>query len=74
MKIVKQYEEDGYNIIEYDNGFREKTLISSHIDIENEEIDKNIPTQQEIINAQIINELEYLKCLTELNSMKGGNL
>ena len=31
-------------------------------------------TQQEIINAQIINDLEYLKCMTELNSMKGGSL
>nr|WP_317357866.1 hypothetical protein [uncultured Tyzzerella sp.] len=31
-------------------------------------------TQQEIINAQIINDLEYLKCITELSSMKGGNL
>ena len=74
MKIVKQYEEDGYNIIEYDNGFREKTSISSHIDIENEEIDKNIPTQQEIINLQILNKLDYLECLAEINSMKGGNL
>ena len=74
MKIVKQYEEDGYNIIEYDNGFREKTLISSHMDIENEEIDKNIPTQQEIINLQILNKLDYLECLAEINSMKGGNL
>lgn len=74
MEIVKQYEEDGYNIIEYDNGFREKTLISSHIDIENEEIDKNIPTQQEIINLQILNKLDYLECLAEINSMKGGNL
>ncbi len=63
MEIVKQYEEDGYNIIEYDNGFREKTLISSHMDIENEEIDKNIPTQQEIINLQILNKLDYLECL-----------
>ena len=74
MEIVKQYEEDGYNIIEYDNGFREKTLISSHMDIENEEIDKNIPTQQEIINLQILNKLDYLECLAEINSMKGGNL
>ena len=74
MEIVKQYEEDGYNIIEYDNGFREKTLISSHIDIENEEIDKNIPTQQEIINLQILNKLDYLECLNELNSMKCGSL
>lgn len=31
-------------------------------------------TQQEIINAQIINDLEYLKCMIELSSMKGGNL
>ena len=74
MEIVKQYEEDGYNIIEYDNGFREKVLVSSHIDIENEEIDKNIPTKQEIINLQILNKLGYLECLAEINSMKGGNL
>ena len=43
--------------------------------VEYEEEEK-IPeiTQQEIINAQIINDLEYLKCMIELNSMKGGNL
>ncbi len=43
--------------------------------VEYEEEEK-IPeiTQQEIINAQIINDLGYLKCMIELNSMKGGNL
>lgn len=30
--------------------------------------------KQEVINAQIISDLEYLKCLAELNSMKGRNL
>lgn len=40
--------------------------------IEEEKIPK--VSQQEIINAQIINDLEYLKCITELGSMKGGNL
>ena len=34
----------------------------------------SILPQQEIINAQILNKLEYLECITELNSMKGGNL
>ena len=31
-------------------------------------------SQQEIVNAQILTQLEYLTCLQELNSMKGGNL
>ncbi len=73
MNIINEYEEDGYKIIEYENGNTEKILISDEI-VEEEQIEQPFISQQEIINAQIINELEYLKCLTELNSMKGGNL
>ena len=71
IKIIKEYKEDGYIVCEFDNGFIKKILISDF-----KEITQDIPiiTQQEIINAQIINDLEYLKCMTELNSMKGGNL
>ena len=34
----------------------------------------NTIEKQDIINAQILNKLEYIECLAELNSMKGGNL
>ena len=73
MNIINEYEEDGYKIIEYENGNTEKILISDEI-AEEEQPEQPFISQQEIINAQIINELEYLKCLVELNSMKGGNL
>lgn len=73
MNIINEYEEDGYKIIEYENGNTEKILISDEI-AEEEQLEQPFISQQEIINAQIINELGYLKCLTELNSMKGGNL
>lgn len=73
MNIINEYEEDGYKIIEYENGNTEKILISDEI-AEEEQLEQPFISQQEIINAQIINELEYLKCLAELNSMKGGNL
>ncbi len=73
MNIINEYEEDGYKIIEYENGNTEKILISDEI-AEEEQPEQQFISQQEIINAQIINELEYLKCLAELNSMKGGNL
>ena len=73
MNIINECEEDGYKIIEYENGNTEKILISDEI-AEEEQLEQPFISQQEIINAQIINELEYLKCLAELNSMKGGNL
>ncbi len=73
MNIINEYEEDGYKIIEYENGNTEKILISDEI-AEEEQLEQPFISQQEIINAQMINELEYLKCLAELNSMKGGNL
>lgn len=73
MNIINEYEEDVYKIIEYENGNTEKILISDEI-AEEEQPEQPFISQQEIINAQIINELEYLKCLAELNSMKGGNL
>ena len=73
MNIINEYEEDGYKIIEYENGNTEKILISDEI-AEEEQPEQPFISQQEIINAQIINELEYLKCLAALNSMKGGNL
>ena len=68
MNIINEYEEDGYKIIEYENGNTEKILISDEIAEEEQ------PEQPFISQQEIINELEYLKCLAELNSMKGGNL
>ena len=73
MNIINQYEQDGYTITEFENGTILKNIISDEI-AEEEQPEQQFISQQEIINAQIINELEYLKCLAELNSMKGGNL
>ena len=71
--IVEKYEEDGYIVTKFQDGTIIKNVISDEI-AEEEKPEQPFISQQEIINAQIINELEYLKCLAELNSMKGGNL
>ena len=73
MELINSREEDGYIINEYSNGTIEKYLKPLEI----EEIEIKIEpqlSQQEIVNAQILNKLDYLECLTELNAMKGGNL
>lgn len=71
MEIKQQYEQDGYNITEYTNG----TIIRIPVF---ENTDRPIPPKeydkQDIVNAQILTQLEYLTCLQELNSLKGGNL
>ena len=71
MEIKKEYEQDGYKITEYTNGTVEKTIISDNIEIPEPPKEYN---KQEIVNAQILTQLEYLVCLQELNSLKGGNL
>ncbi len=70
MNLLREYEENGYKIEEYDNGTTVKRPISQKIE---EIVEKKI-SQQEISNAQILNKLDYIECLSELNSMKGGNL
>ena len=69
MKIKQQFEENGYKITEYTNGTVEKVIISD--DIEIPEPPKEY-SKQDIVNAQILTQLEYLTCLQELNSMKGA--
>ena len=71
MEIKQQYEEDGYNITEYTNGSVVRIPICGNINIP--ELPKEY-SKQDIVNAQILTQLEYLTCLQELNSMKGGNL
>ena len=70
MKIKNQYEQDGYIIKEYDNNTIIKELIPDFLE-------NDLPKEynkQEIANAQILTQLEYLICLQEINSIKGGNL
>lgn len=71
MELINSREEDGYIINEYSSGTIEKYL--KPLEIEEIEIEPQL-SQQEIVNAQILNKLDYLECLTELNTMKGGNL
>ena len=66
--IVEKYEEDGYIVTKFQDGTIIKNVISDEIAEEEQ------PEQPFISQQEIINELEYLKCLAELNSMKGGNL
>lgn len=60
MKVIEQYEENGYIIKKYENGSVEKIIISSE-EINNQQedivIDYNI--------AKINTDLEYIKCLLE---------
>lgn len=66
MKVIKQYEENGYIITEFENGNIEKIIKSDA---------EEVPTftEKEIVDAQILNKLDYLECLLELNMLKGGN-
>lgn len=72
MELISTVEENGYIINTYSNGTTEKFPKPTNIE-EPPQITPQ-PTQQEIINAQILNKLDYLECITELSSMKGGNL
>ncbi len=60
MKVIEQYEENGYIIKKYENGSVEKIIISSE-EINNQQedivIDYNI--------AKINTDLEYIKCILE---------
>lgn len=67
MVIIEDYNLNYLNR-KYDLGAKKWTNEYLQVQIE-EDINK-----QEVINAQIISDLEYLKCLAELNSMKGRNL
>ncbi len=70
MELISSSEQNGYIINKYDNGTIEKFLKP----LEVKEVLKPQLSQQEISNAQILNKLDYIECLSELNSMKGGNL
>ena len=58
MKVIEQYEENGYIIKKYENGSVEKIIISSE-EINNQQedivIDYNI--------AKINTDVEYIKCI-----------
>ncbi|WP_250277360.1 hypothetical protein [[Clostridium] colinum] len=80
MEVKKQFEEDGYLITYYDNGTITKNLISDieidsnpELNLIKEENNNTQITMQDQANAEILNKLDYLTCLQEINSMKGGN-
>lgn len=63
MKLINEYEESGYIIKEYDNGYRETFLKPS----ENiEEVKEEMTQYEEAILNTALN-VEYLVCLSELN-------
>ena len=66
MEIVKKYQEDDYEIIEYENGVIEKFRILENSVEEPEQIEEYI-SQEEIYQAKVLTDLEYLKCLAEIN-------
>lgn len=66
MNIINQYEQDGYTITEFENGTILKNIISDDIIEEPEQLQECI-SQEEIYQAKILTDLEYLKCLAEIN-------
>lgn len=68
MKITSCYNQGEYCITEYENGTVVKEIITNVTEQPKQY------SQQEIVNAQILTQLEYLTCLQEINSLKGGNL
>ena len=63
MNINKQFEEDGYIITEYDNGTTEKILKSDDRFI----IESDFISENELFKAKTLSDLEYIKCLVEIN-------
>ena len=66
MNIINQYEQDGYTITEFENGTILKNIISDDIIEEPEQLQEYI-SQEEIYQAKVLTDLEYLKCLAEIN-------
>ena len=63
MKLINKYEENGYIIKEYDNGYKETFLKP----LENiEEVKEEMTQYEEAILNTALN-VEYLVCLSELN-------
>ena len=62
MKIKNCYEEDGYKITKYKNGAIIKEFIG---DIKQETED--ITLSQDEFQSKVILDIEYLKCLAEIN-------
>lgn len=66
MEIVKKYQEDDYEVVEYENGTIEKFRILENSIEEPEQVEEYI-SQEEIYQAKVLTDLEYLKCLAEIN-------
>lgn len=67
MEFLEQIQEGNYLITKYKNGTIVKELITEKNEEQAENIiDNNILTQEEFQNRMIL-DIEYLKCLTEIN-------
>lgn len=71
MELIEKIEQDGYIIEKYINGAVVKYPIPVEIEEEKPETEEPTYTEQQVFQAQVISDLSYIKCLTELNSMKG---
>ena len=67
MNVLNQYEENGYIITEFENGTILKTIISDDIVEEPEQPEEEYISQEEIYQSKVLTDLEYLKCLAEIN-------
>lgn len=63
MKLINKYEENGYIIREYDNGYKETFLKPSGVIVEQKE--EMTQYEEAILNTAL--NVEYLVCLSELN-------
>ena len=67
MKILKEYKENGYIFKEYENGMVIKELIDSKENILKIENTVNEHLDDEDFKTKMILDIEYLKCLAEIN-------
>lgn len=73
-QVNNKINDDNMILIEKDfNTINKKYENGKWVEYIKEEEEPTI-SQQEIINAQILSQLEYLGCLQELNIMKGGDI
>ena len=67
MNVLNQYEENGYIITEFENGTILKNIISDDIIEEPDQVEEEYISQEEIYQSKVLTDLEYLKCLAEIN-------
>ena len=67
MKVIREYEEDGYILKEYENGAIVKEIIGRLENIEETESFLNEYLDDEKFKRNMMLDIEYLKCLAEIN-------